>query len=142
MSQPTIFPLGQGVFASVKTYKKCVNLYLTRYRVTKKGRIVRAMRVGLSQKQFSQLIRIKDKLCQAYDREMAELDKNQQKETISSQSDNSDQPSKVGRSRRKRDSRGSVCSTALQPLTDSSDVVVQYEPSVCRDTLTANQPCL
>ena len=119
MSQPTIFPLGQGVFASVKTYKKCVNLYLTRYRVTKKGRIVRAMRVGLSQKQFSQLIRIKDKLCQAYDREMAELDKNQQKET-------SVQPSK----RRKRHSGGD---TVSQPL--SCDVV-QYES--CQDN--ANQP--
>lgn len=79
-SQRVFYPLGHGTFASIKTYKQCVYLYLTRYRVTKTGRIVQSNRVGLSQKQFMQLLHIRDRLCQAYDREMTVLDQRQQKQ--------------------------------------------------------------
>lgn len=71
------YPLGQSVFVSVKTYKKRVLIYMYRYRVTKKGRVVRATSLPLSQKQFCQLLRIKDKLCKDYNNQMskAESDK-------------------------------------------------------------------
>lgn len=80
MSQRTFYPLGHGVFASVKTYKQHVQLYLKRFRVTKTGRIVQATSIGLSQKQFLQLLHIKDRLCKAYDEQMSLLDQQHQQQ--------------------------------------------------------------
>lgn len=79
----TSYPLGHGVFVFVKTYKKCVNINMSRYRVTKKGRVVKAASISLSQKQFQQLLHVKNKVCQDYNKQMSELDKSCQKETES-----------------------------------------------------------
>ena len=78
MDKKRLYPLGHGVFASVKTYRHCVKLYLTRYRVNKTGRLVQAARVGLSQKQFFQLWRIKARLCEAYNQQMSVLDQKEE----------------------------------------------------------------
>jgi hypothetical protein len=70
--KPTYYPLGRDVFVAVKTYKKRVHISLSRYRVTKKGRVAPAVTISLSQKQFSQLLRIKNRLCQDYNKKMSE----------------------------------------------------------------------
>ena len=74
------YPLGDNVYASVQTHKQCVKVYLSSYHVSKTGRIVKRSRIGLTQKQFTQLFNLKARLCKAYDQHMTQLDLQQQQE--------------------------------------------------------------
>jgi hypothetical protein len=72
-SKHTFYPLGEKLFASVKTYKKSVFIYLCIYRISKTGRIFPSTRISMTHKQFCQLFRVKDKLAAEYNKQMAEL---------------------------------------------------------------------
>lgn len=59
------YPLGESVFVCVKTYRQRVRITLTEEN---------AASISLSQKQFAQLMRVKERLCKEYNDQMSVLD--------------------------------------------------------------------
>ena len=75
--QPTLYPLGGSLYASVKTWRRSVKIHIRHHTAptnTKGGRVVPTQRgVTLDLKAFQRLLKVKNKLCQEYNQQESNL---------------------------------------------------------------------